>query len=92
MVIVSHELVSPYESIFCIFSIHHMNKKNHMDDTQQMKTNIYETIVKILVFDEKNHVKNYFLVGSHRFIRIFWFLFDYRPMCVCVCIYRVRFT
>ena len=55
MVIVSHELVSPYESNFRIFSIHHINiKKLHMDDTHHMKTNICETIVKIIVFDEKN--------------------------------------
>ena len=56
MVIVSHELVSPYESNFrIIFSIQHMNQIYffHMDDTHHMKTNICETIVKIMVFDEK---------------------------------------
>ena len=62
MVIVSHELVSSYESNIRIFSIHHMNQNFlfHMDDTHHMKTNICETIVKIKVFDEKNHVKNIF--------------------------------
>jgi len=92
MVIVLHELVSPYESNFLIFSIHSMNQflfLFHMDDTHHMNTNICETIVKIIVFDEKNHVKNYFLVSSHRFIRNFLFSFDYRPICiyVCVCVY-----
>ena len=48
-----------------------------MDDTHHMKTNICETIVKIIVFDEKNHVKIYFLAGSHGFTRNFWFSFDY---------------
>ena len=59
MVIVSHELVSSYESNFRIFSIHHMNQRFifHMDDTHHIKKNICETIVKIIVFDEKNHVK-----------------------------------
>ena len=61
MVRVSHELVSLYESNFHIFSIHYINQifTFHMGDTHHMKTNIYETILKIMVFDEKkNHVKN----------------------------------
>ena len=63
MVIVSHELVSPYESNFRIFSIHYMNQKFlfHMDDTHHMKKNICESIVKIIVFEEKNNVKNYLI-------------------------------
>ena len=58
MVIVSHELVSSYESNFRIFFIHHMNENFlfHMDDTHHMKTNIYETIVKIMVSDGKQIV------------------------------------
>ena len=88
MVIVSNELVSPYESKFHIFSIHYMNQIFfHMDDTHHIKTNICETIVKIIVFEEKNHVKNYFFAGSHRFTRNFWFLFDYRH----IYIYMERF-
>ena len=47
---------------------------SHMD---YVFFNTCETTVKIMVFDEKNHVKNYFLVGSHRFTRFFLFLFDY---------------
>ena len=87
MVVVSHELVSTYESNFRIISIHHMNQNFlfHMDDTHHMKTNICKIIVKIIVFDEeKNHVKHYFLVGSHGFTRIFLFLFDYCPIGVCM--------
>ena len=60
-----------------------MNQKFlfHMDDTHHMKKNICESIVKIIAFDEeKKHVKNYFLVGSHMFTRNFWFSFDYRPI------------
>ena len=62
MMIVSHELVLYSDIFFRIFSIPHMNQKIlfHMDDTHHMKTNICETIVKIIVFDEKDHVKNYF--------------------------------
>ena len=62
-----------------------MNKKKfHMDDTHHMKTNICETIVKIIVFDEKNYVKNYFLAGSHMFTIIFLFSFDYRPIYIYI--------
>ena len=89
MVIVSHELVSPNESIFRIFSIHHMNQKFlfHMDDTHHMKTNICETIVKIMVFDEKKSCKKLFLVGSHGFTKSFWFLFDCHSIYIYIYIY-----
>ena len=52
----------------------------HMDDTHHIKTNICETIVKIIVFDEKKLCKKLFFTGSHRFTRNFLFLFDYRPI------------
>ena len=86
MVIISHELVSLYESNFRIFLIHHMNQffLFHMDDTHHTKTNICETIVKIIVFNKKNHVKKYFLTDSHKFTRNFWFLFDYRPIYIYI--------
>ena len=37
---------------------------------------------------KKNHVKNYFLVGSHKFTRMFWFLFDYRPKYIYISLYK----
>ena len=70
VLIVSHELVSYSDAFFRIFSIHQVNQIFffHMDVAHHMKTNICETIVKIIVFDEKNNVKKYLYVGSYSFV------------------------
>ena len=74
--IVSHELVSSYESNFRIFSIHHMNQ--FFSFSHELYPPYKDKHIR--VFDEKN----YFLVGSHRFTRNFWFLFDYRPIYIII--------
>ena len=53
-----------------------------MDDTHHMKTNICETIVKIIVFDEKQSCKKIFFSRFSQVYKKIWFLFDYRPIII----------